>query len=201
MFPSLGLNKTPCHSPSGVAGQANAFCREQEKSQICHCKKKEGKKKEKPKTKNHCSQVKNREGVRCCCQLSTSEPGDAPRACTSPGALRGHRDLGPAPFPRANPISSAFWASRQSFPTTQPQPSSCHSITRAQTWSQACPGTRSRAPRASPGTSAAAAAPAWLQLQSPTLADNQTQTNPVLCSWFYHSQCLSGIAWEGLQSG
>lgn len=117
MFPSLGLNKTPCHSPSGVAGQANAFCREQEKSQICHCKKKEGKKKEKPKTKNHCSRVKNREGVRCCCQLSTSEPGDAPRACTSPGALRGHRDLGPAPFPSANPISSAFWASRQSFPT------------------------------------------------------------------------------------
>lgn len=49
MFPSLGLNKTPCHSPSGAAGQTHAFCKEQEKSQICHCKKKKKKGKKNPK--------------------------------------------------------------------------------------------------------------------------------------------------------
>lgn len=49
MFPSLGLNKTHCHSPSGVAGQTNVFCREQEKSQISLDKKKKEKKKRKTK--------------------------------------------------------------------------------------------------------------------------------------------------------
>lgn len=44
-----------------------------------------------------------------------------PRACTSPRAVRGHRrDLGPVLFSRANPISSDFWASRQSFPAYTP---------------------------------------------------------------------------------
>lgn len=62
--------------------------------------------------------------MRCCCQLGTSERWDARAASPSvhkPRGVRGHRrDLGPVPFSRASPISSNFWASRQSFPAFTP---------------------------------------------------------------------------------